>query len=101
MCKVVIQKRRGSSQGQSKFISDTLMASARLRFEDRLDGAINFSPWKERITVLFKELEVWDILDASDTIIIPSNTTQKVAFENKDIKAQRIFLDSIKGHVSW
>ena len=75
------------------------MTSTGLRYEDRLDGSDNFSPWKERITILFKELELWDIVGAFDTITVPTNVVLKTAFDNKDIKAQRIFLDSIKDHV--
>ena len=75
------------------------MTSAGLRYEDRLDGSNNFSPWKERITILFKELELWDIVGASDTITVPTDAALKTAFEKKDIKAQRIFFDSIKDHV--
>ena len=49
--------------------------------------------------MLLKELELWDIVGASDTITVPTEATQKANFEKKDIKAQRIFLDSIKDHV--
>ena len=48
---------------------------------------------------MFKELELWDIVDAFDTITVPIDVSLKTAFEKKDIKAQRIFLDSIKDHV--
>ena len=34
-----------------------------LRLEDRLDGATNFSPWKERIVLLLEEAELWDIVN--------------------------------------
>ena len=53
----------------------------------------------ECITILFKELELWDIVGASDTITVPTNAALKTVFEKKDIKAQRIFFDSIKDHV--
>ena len=75
------------------------MTSAGLRYEGRLDGSDNFSPWKERITILFKELQLWDIVGASDTITVPTDAALKTVFDKKDIKAQRIFLDSIKDHV--
>ena len=75
------------------------MSSARLLFEDRMDGSDNFSPWKECITVLFQELELWDIVGASDTITIPTDDAMKTVFEKKDIKVQIFFLDSIKDHV--
>ena len=72
------------------------MTSARLRYEDRLDGYDNFSPWKERITILFKDLELWDIVGASDTITVSSYAALKTAFDKKDIKAQRIFFGLYK-----
>ena len=34
-----------------------------LRYEDRLEGASNFIPWKERITLLLEECELWDIIE--------------------------------------
>ena len=49
------------------------MTLAGLRYEDRLDGSDNFSSWKELIIVLFKELDLWDIVGASDTITVPTN----------------------------
>ena len=72
------------------------MTSIRLRYEDRLDGSNNFSPWKERITILFKELELWDIVGASDTITVPTYVVLKTTFDKKDIKAQRIFFGLYK-----
>ena len=63
------------------------MTSAGLRFEDRLDGSDNFNPWKERITILFIELELWDIVGASDTITVPIDAALKTTFQKKDIKA--------------
>ena len=67
------------------------MTSVGMQYEDRLDGFDNFSPWKERITILFKELELWDIIGASDTITVSIDAALKTAFDKKDIKAQRFF----------
>ena len=39
-----------------------------LRFEDRLEGESNFSPWKERIVLLLEESELWDIVEKSITV---------------------------------
>ena len=68
-------------------ISPRIMAAAGLRYEDRLDGASNFSPWKERITILFKEQALWDIVGASATVVVPTDVVQKAEFEKRDIKA--------------
>ena len=31
-----------------------------LRLEDRLDGAGNFVPWKDRIVLILEENKLWD-----------------------------------------
>ena len=79
--------------------SPSIMAAAGLRYEDRLDGSSNFSPWKERITILFKEQALWDIVGATATVVVPTDAVQKAEFERRDIKAQKILFDSIKDHV--
>ena len=33
-----------------------------LRVEDRLEGAGNFSPWKDRISLILEKNELWDIV---------------------------------------
>jgi hypothetical protein len=38
-----------------------------LRVEDRLDGAVNFGAWKERMILLLQESELWDIVENSTT----------------------------------
>jgi hypothetical protein len=39
------------------------METTSLRVEDRLDGASNFLSWKERVTFLLKEYDLWEIVD--------------------------------------
>ena len=71
-----------------------------LRFEDRLEGAGNFNPWKQRISLLFKEVELWDIVESPVTV--PDKTADAVAYadyQKRNIKAQRILMDAIKDHV--
>jgi len=34
-----------------------------LRFEDMLDGATNFIPWKERIALMLEEIFFGDIVE--------------------------------------
>jgi hypothetical protein len=65
-----LQGRRTSNEMVSKFhfhIREFLqwiseMASASLRFEDRLDGTSNFLSWKVRVTLLLEENDLWDIV---------------------------------------
>jgi hypothetical protein len=72
-----------------------------LRVKDRLDGDINFSPWKERITLILQENELWDILENTQTslVTVPTDATLLAAYSEKNIKAKRIILDAIKDHV--
>ena len=72
-----------------------------LNIEDRLDGAINFSPWKARIMLILQDSELWDIVNNTTTnlVTVPANATAKAAFDKRDIKAKRILLDAIKDHV--
>jgi hypothetical protein len=72
-----------------------------LRVEDRLDGAINFGSWKEIMILLMQESELWDIVEnsTSNPVTIPTDATLLVAYTKKSIKAKRIILDAIKGHL--
>ena len=48
---------------------------------------------------MLKELELWDIVGASDTITVPTYVVLKITFDKEDTKAQTLYLDSIKYHV--
>jgi hypothetical protein len=37
-----------------------------LRVEDEMNGAANFSRWKERIVLLLQECELWDIVNSTN-----------------------------------
>jgi len=65
-----------------------------LRFEDRLDGVVNFGAWKEIMILLLWENELWDIVENSTTnpITLPTNATLLTAYTKKRIKAKRIIL---------
>jgi hypothetical protein len=72
-----------------------------LRIEDRLDGAINFGAWKERMVLLLQESELWEIVENSTTnpVNVPTNPTLLAIYTKKSIKAKRIILDAIKDHL--
>jgi hypothetical protein len=72
-----------------------------LRVEDRLDGAVNFGAWKERMILLLQESELWDIVENSTTnpVTVPTDATLLAAYTKKSIKAKRIILDAIKDHL--
>ena len=72
--------------------------------EDRLDGAANFVPWKDRILLVLEENELWEEVVRNTTanpIAIPSSTdaVALTSFNKKYIKARRIILDVVKDHV--
>jgi hypothetical protein len=54
-----------------------------LRVEDRLDGAANFNPWKERIVSLLQECELWDIVNITQTNHQSSNENRKMVLREK------------------
>ena len=66
-----------------------------LRVEDRLDGAFNFSPLKERIRLI---LEVNDLLNfAKTTVTPPTNATLLAEHNEKD--ARMLILDVVRDHI--
>jgi hypothetical protein len=67
-----------------------------LRFEDMLDEATNFSPWKERIVLLEKN-EILDIVE--NTQVVPTDTTLLETYNKKNVKSKRMFLDDVKDHI--
>ena len=80
------------------------MTSVGLRTEEWLDGAVNFVSWKTRIYLVLRENELWEEVVKNTTanpIAIPTATDAVAysAFNKKGIKAKRIILDVVKGHV--
>jgi hypothetical protein len=72
-----------------------------LRVEDRLDGAVKFGAWKERMILMLQENKLWDIVENSTTnpVNVPIDATLLAAYTKKSIKAKRIILDAIKDHL--
>ena len=71
-----------------------------LRFEDRLDGESNFSPWKECIVLLLEEVELWDIVEKAVTV--PDKTvdaTNFTAYQKRNVKSKRVILDAVRYHL--
>jgi hypothetical protein len=75
----------------------TQMASAGLRVEDRLDGASNFCPWRERISLVLEENGLLEI--AEGKVAAPADPVQLAAHTKKDVKAKRILVDGVKDHI--
>jgi hypothetical protein len=68
-----------------------------LKVEDRLDGASNFLSWKVRVTLAFKEYDIWELVDK--VVPPPIDPTTLESHNKKEIKAQRVILDSVKDHL--
>jgi hypothetical protein len=78
-----------------------------LRVDDRIDEAVNFGAWKERMILIMQENELSDIVENSTTnpVNVPIDPTLLAAYTKKSIKEKRIILDAIKDHlipeVTW
>jgi hypothetical protein len=70
---------------------------AGLKFEDRLEGASNFCPWRERIGLVLEENGLWECVEGN--IAAPTDPVQQVAHNKKDMKARRIIVDGVKDHI--
>jgi hypothetical protein len=61
------------------------MAASGLRFEDRLDGVSNYSPWKERIMLVLMENDIWEF--ANSIVAPPADPKDLAVHKLKDVKA--------------
>jgi len=73
------------------------MVDGSLRFEDRLEGASKFSPWRERMGLLLEEKGLWEF--AKGKIVFPTDPTQQATHLKKDVRARRMIVDGIKDHI--
>ena len=72
-----------------------------LRVEDRLDGNINFSPWKERIKLLLREMGLWSIVYSTEKkpVVVPTTAVELAEYERCNITTMRVILDAVKDHI--
>jgi hypothetical protein len=79
------------------------MSVTSVKFEDRLDGASNFLPWKARILVILKEQDLWEVVTNPPPAPVQTSggtpTVVHATWDKKDIKAQRVILEAIKDHL--
>jgi len=73
------------------------MALHRVRYQDRLDGASNFTVWKARILSVLDKNHVKNF--ALKTIAIPIDPVENDKYEEAMVKAKNIILDGVKDHV--
>jgi hypothetical protein len=75
----ILLRRGDTSPGRKLWACVSLRGSKAtcLRVEDRLDGAANFSSWKETIVFLLQECELWDIVENSQAnlVTVPTDAT--------------------------
>ena len=73
------------------------MASVGLRFEDRLDGASNFCPWRERISLVLEENGLLEF--AEGKAVPPTDPSQLESHLQRDVNMMRVILDGFKDHI--
>jgi hypothetical protein len=73
------------------------MANTGLRFEDRLEGASNFRPWREHIALVLKEKGLWEFSEG--IAVLQADPAQQLAHLRKDVKERRIIIDGVKDHI--
>jgi hypothetical protein len=89
----------GSKPGQQILIFQQVaeMVASDLRFEDRLDGVSNYSPWKERIMLVLMENDIWEV--SNSIVTPPTNPKDQATHKLKDVKAKRIILNGVKNYL--
>jgi len=100
MAKVTLKGREGDHKNQGIIrlrFSYFEMATTNMRFGDMLDGAYIFSQWKERITLVLMDTNLWDFVNTQ--ITTPLEATPLTTHKSKDIKARHIIMDEVKDHV--
>ena len=70
------------------------MASLSLRYEYRLEGDVNFSPWNKQITIVLLVNGLWEFVDKD--ILVTSDATLVLEHNTKYVKARGIILDGVK-----
>jgi hypothetical protein len=73
------------------------MATTGLRYEDQLEGASNFLPWKARIMFLLRENGLWS--HANTAVTAPTDPAELAKHEAREAKAMWMILDSVRDHL--
>jgi len=67
------------------------MVETPLIVEDKMDGASNFLSWKERVKLVLKEYDLWELFDK--VVVPPIDPEALEVHVKKEIKAERVILD--------
>lgn len=68
-----------------------------MRFEDRLNGAMNFNTWKARVLNLLEEHDLDGYMNSEDQE--PTDDNGKTTLKKNQAKAKRIIFDLVKDHL--
>ena len=68
-----------------------------MKVGNRLDGASNFSSWKSRVLLIFKENDLLKFVN--EKVPEPKAEEDNSQWWKSDAKARRILVDSIKDHL--
>ena len=107
MCKVVFVGAVGSDfltrwgesdlPGCFQLVGVNMYINFGLWFEDSIVGYFNFTPWKEMVSFILKELELWEI--TKDVVMIPTSTDDLDEYNKKNVKDKCFLLDSFQDHL--
>jgi hypothetical protein len=75
------------------------MSVSQMRVEDRLAGAINWSPCKARMVFVLEDLKLWDIVEAVVPPIPFTNLVLVAEFRRRNNKEKRIICDAMRDHI--
>jgi hypothetical protein len=73
------------------------METIGLRYDDHLEGASNFLPWKEKIMFLLKENGQWS--HENTTVTVLTNLVELSNHEARKAKAMWMILYSVRDHL--
>jgi hypothetical protein len=69
----------------------------KLKLEDRLEGETNFWSWKAKVLLLLEENDLREYVES--VFVAPNDLQELAAQKKKEVKAKRVFLESIKDHL--
>lgn len=73
------------------------IATIGFRYEDRMECASNYNLWNARVTLVMLENGLWEF---ANTIVTPPTDPKDLDAHNlKDVKAKKIILEVVKGHL--
>jgi hypothetical protein len=75
------------------------MSASHMRFEERLVGDSNWSPWKARMVFVLEDLKLWNIVEAHVPVLLATAPILLVEFGKRNNKEKRTICDAICDHI--